>query len=319
MDIILMQQFLRLQQHITPLLELLDAGLRLYRRHLTRFLLLVGMLALPLGAALFGLFLLADRVSESVVVLLILGGLLLTLPLSFYIMGALSRAAVMAVAGEPVRLRAALTIKPRHLAGMGCYGTLFLVVASTMMSIASLACIFLAYLVVFVGIIAATALPLGGGAIEQATAGLLVIVVVLIFIASYVVSLVANGAVYSSAIYALQPFVQDQIGVRAAMQRSLDLVTYRLGQNLLMFFCASLVFGAAALATTLAIGVLVPLPTFFLLGEESAVAQAITAAAWVTGLAAAMPLLPIWMALFYQQRRIARRGEDLAAQLNRVV
>jgi uncharacterized RDD family membrane protein YckC len=90
---------------------------------------------------------------------------------------------------------------------------------------------------------------------------------------------------------------------------------FRFGQNLLIFLCASLVFSAAVLAATLAIGVLVPLPVFFLLGTESTVAQAITAAAWVTGLSAALPLLPIWMALLYRRRRADRDGADLAAQL----
>jgi hypothetical protein len=97
--------------------------------------------------------------------------------------------------------------------------------------------------------------------------------------------------------------------------RSFDLLFFRFGQNLLAFLCASLVFGAAALAITLAIGVLLPLPALFLLGAESLVARAITAAAWVAGLAAALPLLPIWMALLYRRQAAAREGADLAARL----
>jgi len=43
-----------------------------------------------------------------------------------------------------------------------------------------------------------------------------------------------------------------------------------------------------------------------------------TAAAWVAGVSAAVPLLPIWMALLYRRHRAAREGEDLVAQLARL-
>ena len=118
-----------------------------------------------------------------------------------------------------------------------------------------------------------------------------------------------------SVVYALQPLVHEGGRLGAGIRRSIDLLQYRFGHNLLAFICASLVFSAAALAATIAIGALIPLPALFLLGAESNVARAITAAAWVTGLSAAVPLLPIWMALLYRRRAAAREGDELAARI----
>lgn len=306
------------RQTLAPIVELLDDGVRLYRRGFTRFLLLAMIAAVPLGLATVAVFLALDWLSSGLGLLITMLALVGGLPLSLYVMGALSRAATMAAAGQPVDLRRALAIGPLRVAGMGCYGTLFLLVASTAVSVVSSVCICAAYLFVGAGVVAFAATFSAGGAVGEAAATLAIAVSVVAFLAIYAASLVVNGAVYGSAVYALQPFVQEELPLRAAAQRSLDLVGYRFGHNLLAFLCASLVFGAAALAATLAIGVLAPLPALFLLGAESAVARAIAAAAWVVGVAAAAPLLPIWMALLYRRRRAAREGEDLAEQIARL-
>ncbi|HMQ31850.1 MAG TPA: hypothetical protein PKD53_14070, partial [Chloroflexaceae bacterium] len=269
--------------------------------------------ALPLGVAAAAFFLAFEWLETGAGALLavfVAGG---GLPLTLYVMGAISRAAGMAAAGQPVALRRALAIGPLRVAGMGCYGTLFLLVAGAAVSVLSTVCFCVAYLVVGGGIFAVTAALSTGGAIGEAATALAIAVSVLAILAVYAATLVVNGAVYGSAVYAMQPFVQDELPMGAAVRRSLDLVGYRLGANLLAFLSASLVFGAAALAATLAIGLLAPLPALFLLGAESPVARAITAAAWVLGVAAASPLLPIWMALLYKRRRAAREGEELAA------
>lgn len=300
---------------LAPIAELLDDGARLYRRGFTRFLLLAMIAALPLGLVAAAVFLAFDWLTSGPGVAVAMAALVAGLPLSLYSMGALSRAATMAAAGRPVDLRRALAIGPLRVAGMGCYGTVFMLVASTAVSVVSSACICVAYLFVGAGMVAFATTFSAGGALGEAAAALAVAVSVVAFLAIYAASLVVNGAVYGSAVYALQPFVQDELPLGASMRRSLDLVGYRLGHNLLAFLCASLVFGAAALAATLAIGLLAPLPALFLLGAESAVARAIAAAAWVVGVAAAAPLLPIWMALLYQRRRAAREGEELAEQI----
>ena len=304
-----------MRQTFAPILDLLDEGLRLYRDNFSRFLLLVAVAALPLGLSAAAVFLAFDWLQPGFGLLIVLFATILGTPLSLYVMGALSRAATMAVAGQPVRLRRALAIRPLRIIGMGCYGSFFLLVAGTAVSMVSTACFCVVYMVIGVGMVAFAAGSAGAGPLGGAVAGLAFGVSILVFIAVYAASLVVNGAVYGSAVYAVQPFVQDDLRFGASMGRSLDLVGYKLGQNLLAFLSASLVFGAVALASTLAIGLLLPLPALYLLGAESPVAQAITAAAWVAGVAVAAPLLPIWMALLYQRRRTARDGADLAAQI----
>lgn len=295
-------------------MELLDEGLRLYRRGFSRFVLLAGLAALPSSVAVVALFLVADELQSDLSVSLFLIASVVALPVSLYVMGALSRAAVLAAAGEPVRLRQALTIRPLRALGMGCYGTLFLMVSSAVVSALSTVCFCGLYLMIMAGAVAFASVS-GGGALGGAAAGMAFSIVLIALVILYIAGLVVNGAVYGSAIYAMQPFVQDDLAFGAAVQRSVDLVGYRFGHNLLSFLSASLVFGATALAATLAIGLLLPLPALFLLGTESPVARAITAAAWIAAMAAATPLLPIWMALLYQRRRAAREGETLAAQL----
>ena len=49
-----------MRQSFTPILTLLDEGLRLYRREFSRFLLLTALVALPMGLAAAAAFLAAD-------------------------------------------------------------------------------------------------------------------------------------------------------------------------------------------------------------------------------------------------------------------
>jgi hypothetical protein len=304
-----------MRQSFAPILDLLDEGLRLYRGNFTRMLLLSMGAALPLGAIAAGFFLAFDWMGSSAGLTLLLAVVVISLPLTLYIMGALSRAATMAAAGGAVSLRRALAIRPLRVASMGCFGTVFLLAASTAVSMVSTVCFCVAYAVIGVGMFAFAAAFSSAGAMGEAAAVMAVAVSVVVILLIYAATLVVNGAVYGSAVYAMQPFVQEELPMGASVRRSLDLVGYRLGHNLLTFLSASLVFGAAALAATLAIGVLAPLPALFLLGPESAVARAITAACWVLGVAAAAPLLPIWMSLLYRRRRAARDGDELEAQI----
>lgn len=301
-----------------PILDLLDDGLRLYRRAFAPLLLLASIVGLPLGVAVAALFIADDWLAQGPGALL--AGLLLVggLPLSLYVMGALSRAALMAAAGEPVALGRALAIGPLRMLGMGCYGTLFLVAAGAVVSTATSLFFCAAYAFLGVTIVGLASAASGAGAVGGAAVGLLIVVAAVALLLVYLGALVVNGAVYGGTIYALQPFVQDQLPLGAALRRSFDLLFARLGANLLAFSCASLVFTAASLAVTLAVGLLAPLPALFLLGPESPAAQAISAAAWVAGLTAAAPLLPVWMALLYRQRRAARHGEALAARLEQL-
>jgi hypothetical protein len=306
------------RQSLEPILDLLDEGLRLYRRAFAPLLILAALLAVPIGLALAAFLLAGGWLGAGVTSFVFVGLTFTVLPLSLYVMGALSRAALMVADGEPVRLRRALAIRPARVVGMGCYGTVFSFAASVAVSAVSTACLCGAYLVAVAVIGVAVGVGSAGGAAGGAAAGFLVGVGVVAFLVIYAASLVLNGAIYGSVVYVLQPLAHERGGVGQAIGRSLDLLTFRLGQNLLVFLCTSLVFGAVALAATVAIGVLVPLPALFLLGAESVVARAITAAAWVCGICAAVPLIPIWMALLYRRRAAARAGDDLEALLEGV-
>lgn len=302
-----------MRQTLEPILDLLDEGLRLYRRGFAPLLILAALAALPIGLVAVGLVISAEWLSSGLGALLSTLVVFAGLPLSLYVMGALSRAAIMVADGVPVSLRRALAIGPLRVVGMGCYGTVFSFAASIAVSAVSTFCICAAYFVA----VAAVGVAFGvgsAGAAGGAAAGLFIAVGVVAFVAIYAASLVLNGAIYGSVVFVLQPFVHERSGLGQAISRSLDLLVFRLGQNLLAFICASLVFGAVALAATVAVGVLVPLPALFLLGTESTVARAITAAAWVCGISAAVPLLPVWMALLYRRRLADREGDDLAAR-----
>ncbi|MFV9502941.1 MAG: hypothetical protein AB4911_00095 [Oscillochloridaceae bacterium umkhey_bin13] len=303
-------------QPMTSILDLLDRGLRLYRRGFVGLMLLTMAAALPLGFALALLFFAFEQVSTTLALLALFGAFALGMPLSLYAMGALSRGALMLAAGEPLRLRQALALGPLRVVGMGCYGTMFSLVAGTLVSALSgfIFCVF--YLFLGAGIVAIASLGSLGGAAGEAVFSVLGSLVIFGFIMLYAATLVVNGAVYGSVVFAMQPFVHEELGFGGAIQRSLDLVGFRFGHNLLVFLCTSLVFGTAALAATIALGILVPGPILFLLGPESPVARAVAGLAWVLGIAAAVPLLPIWMALLYHERRAIREGDDLVQALH---
>lgn len=302
-----------------PILDLLDEGLRLYRRAFAPLMILAALAGVPLGLVVVALVIAADWLASGVGAFLVVAVLLIGLPVGLYITGALSRAAAMAADGSGVSLRAALQIGPLRVLGMGCYGTLFSLVASVAVGAVTTVCVCGAYVVVVAVVGAAISLGELGGVAGGAVAGFFAAVGVILFLLIYGLSLVINGAIYGSVVFVLQPFVHEGTRLGPAVRRSLDLLTFRLGHNLLTFLCASLVFSAAALALTVAVGVLVPLPALFLLGAESTVAQAISGAAWVAGISLALPLLPIWMALLYRRQVVAREGADLAERLERMV
>ncbi len=300
---------------LEPVLDLLDEGLRLYRRAFPRMLMLASLAALPAGALLAALVIASDWLATPPGVALLLLATLLGLPLGLYVMGAVSRAAVMAANGETVTLRGALALGPLRVLGMGCYGTAFVLVAVSVVSVISSICFCAAYVFGLVSIAVFSSASVVGGTAGAAVsaAGIVAIIVGVMLI--YAALLVLNGAAYGSAIFAVQPFVHERLTAGQAIRQSVDLTFYRFGENILTFLCASLVFGAIVLAATLAIGVLAPLPVLFLLGTESLAARAITAAVWVGAVNVALPLLPIWMALLYRRRLAAWQGAELRARL----
>jgi hypothetical protein len=296
------------------ILELLDEGLRIYRREFPRLALIAALGALPaIGVALL-LVRRPDLVGAVGGILAVYGLFFLSLPLLLYLAGAISRATASALDGRAVTLREALAIGPLRLIGMGCYGVLFLLVLNMAVGMLSMFCFCPLFFVIGVGL-GGIGSSVEGGALGTALAFLLGVIILVAFVLLYGLSLTLSGATYGSLLFSLQPFVQGGLRFGEALQRSIDMTFYRFGANLLTFLCASLIFGALALSVTLAIGVLVPLPLIFLIGAESALAQGISLAAVIAGLTLALPPLPIWMALLYRRRLVESQGGDLAERI----
>lgn len=298
-----------------PILTILDDGLRLYRRSFVTFAALAAIGAVPLVALFVGGSVVSVLIEPAYGTLLTFAGFVVGMPALIYAVGAVSRAAAVARAGGVPTLRSALAIGPGRALGMGCYGSVLLVGLNIAASMVSMVCICPLYLAVAGSFGLLAALFAGGEGISLAAAGLVLALGGLALIVIYLISLAVSGAAYCGAVFSLQPFVHERVRFGAAMSRSVDLLAYRFGGNLLAFICASLVFGAISLAAALAVGVLGPLPLLVALGAESPVTQAAFAAAWVLGVVLATPPLPIWMALLYERRLADREGGDLGARI----
>jgi hypothetical protein len=128
------------------------------------------------------------------------------------------------------------------------------------------------------------------GAVFVVLFGLIILATVLIF-----------GAMLASQVYAVQAFALERRPFGATLSRSIDLLTYRLGRNLLAFIGAGAISGTLSLAylgTLLAGGQ-------SLLGvldiELSLVGQqALTAAVTTASQVLLLPPLPIWMVMIHR-------------------
>lgn len=300
---------------LQSILDILDEGLLLYRRGFVGFILIAASWLVPVAIGIGLSIAAAQLLGEAAVFLIIMGWLLLTLPLGLYLIAGLSRATLAVQRGHTISLRAALAINPLQIAGMGCYGLVFYIITNIIASMLSLLCfcpLYIAMIALFGGI--GSALDTTGG-LGAGLAVLLGMLVALLFVLFYGLSLVLSGATGSALVYGLQPFVQAQVPLGTAIQRSIDLVFYRFARNLLAFVLASAIFGATAIAVSVAIGTLLPLPLLLALGEESPIAQGVSVSAWLLGLIVVLPPLPIWMALLYQRNLAAWQGNDLAERI----
>ncbi|MCG8352140.1 MAG: hypothetical protein MI924_30610 [Chloroflexales bacterium] len=298
---------------LQPILDILDEGLRIYRRGFTSFALLAAIWLTPVAIGIGFAFAAGAFWGSDAIFLLILGGSLLALPLAIYLFAAISRATLAIQQDQRVQFSKVLTIAPTRLMGMGCYGVVFGIIVNILVSMVSafVCCpLYLAFMFLMTGVMSGVS-----SGISVAFTALLGVLGVLFLILIYGLNLVINGAVYSSVIYGLQPFVLDNLSFGASVQRSIDLTFYRTRRNLLAFILASAIFGGIAVAVTTGVGILLPLPLFWALGDESLVAQGISASAWLLGLIVVLPPVPIWMTLLYQQNLSAREGYDLARQI----
>ncbi len=302
-------------RRLNPILDMLDEGLRLYRRGFVGFVLVTAIWFVPVVIGISLSIAAARYWGAWVTLLILLGWGLGTIPLSMYLVGGLSRALLMIQHGYNVQVWSALAIHPLRATGMGCYGLVLYIIASIASSMVSFLCLCPLYTMMVgtigsIGFFTETAGHLGTG-----LAILSGIMLMMVFVLYYGLSLVLSGATFGTLVYGLQPFVQDSLSFGNAIQRSIDLILYRLGYNLLAFMFASAVFGAMAIAVTVAVGVLIPLPLVLALGGESLVVQGVSASAWLLGVALVLPPLPIWMALLYQHNLQRWQGADLSERI----
>lgn len=183
-----------LRAALEPVLDLLDEGLRLYRRTFPRMLMLASLAALPAGALLTASVIASDWLATPSGTVLLLLATLLGLPLGLYVMGAVSRAAAMAANGEAVTLRRTLALGPLRMLGMGCYGTVFVVVAVSVVSVISSVCICVAYVFGFAGFAVFSSASVVGGPAGTAVSVAGIVAVILGVVLIYAVLLVVNGA-----------------------------------------------------------------------------------------------------------------------------
>jgi hypothetical protein len=294
---------------LQPILALLDQGLSLYRRNFVGFLLITASWFVPVAIATGLIVVAASWLDEIWPVLLTIGALLLLFPLLIYLVGGLSRAAVAAAEGRPVRFREAMAIRPRRAVGMGCFTIIYSIIAQVISSFASMLCIcpLYAFGILAVGLVQGV---LGGSNLGGAG-----IIAVGIFLVAFYASLMISGATGCGLFYGLQPWVQEARPFGETLGRSLELIGYRLWRNLLVWLVAALLVAAGGLAVMATLGTLLPLPLLYALGGESPIVQAVAIGAWLVGFIAVVPPLPIWMALLYQRNRGAYEGADLAARI----
>ncbi|OAN46918.1 hypothetical protein A6A03_11465 [Chloroflexus islandicus] len=291
-------------------INLLDEGVNLYRRYLSTFALLAALFSLPALIVTFNLLFSLGDLEETFFedLFLILAGLLFT---SLLMIPPLTRATRMAVDGQPPSLRSVLWRWPQIgrwlIASM--YGGAMALVWVMIMSSVSGVLMFIAFCVL-IAVVFVTSTALSTSA--------LIVFLPLIIIAgliAYFLYLVLSASGLVAALYSIQPIIDDTIPIGFAFKLSWSLLFRRFSYNVLVFACAALLFSVLAVIVTLTIAVLLPAPFGLLFGAEHPLTRGLSAVAWVIGLTAAMPLLPIWSTLHYRQMLAERNGVDLARRI----
>jgi hypothetical protein len=294
-------------------LRLLDDGLRLYRRNFSSFVLVGSVVLIPMAVAglLIGTFVRTQLGETWATIGSGLGGLV-QYPIVLYACMGLSRTTESALQGRPLKLRDALRLRPLRGLGMGCYGLVLAVVLVTFTMILGVAIVCpILYMMIFgIGILGRVG---GSGSL-----GAIGSVFGVFFSLIVVVTLLITCAMLASLAYAVQAFALEDRRVGSAISRSLDLLLFRIGRNLLVFIGAGAIIGTLLIAytgTLLAGGA----SLFQLLDLQlspiatQALSSAVITASWVL----LLPPLPIWMALLHRALAEERDGADLVAEIER--
>lgn len=295
-------------------LDVLDQGFWLYRRHLPSFALVAATLltVLAIGAlALSALIRATLGDSDAWLLFTWFLALLLGYPLLLYAFAALSRAADAGLNGRPILVREALRIAP----GRGCSMVLFNGVFAIITGIAAGA----------IGVALACPLIFGLGMtgaifsaflLDSSSAALLAMVGVVGQI-STLWSMTIFGAWLAGLVLALQPFAIDAQNVRMAVRRVTGLLDAPVGRTLLMFAGAGAIFGTlAVIYTGSLIMLLVLIADNVELNLPATVGDAIAIVTIVGSLVLLLPPLAIWMTIFHRRLTQEHDGVELAAHID---
>lgn len=295
-------------------LEVLDDGLRLYRRYLAGFTLVATTVLVLL--ALFALSFMALVRSQlgttagwsflAFCVLLLVG-----YPLLLYAFASLSRAAVAAIDGRTITLGAALRLSPLRGCGMVFFNLLFSIIAA--MAAGVLMAIFscpATYVSLMLAVLTSAASSTGGSV--SAALGFVGIIGQI----STLWTITVAGAWLASCVYALQSFVLEQRSWGQSVSRSIDVLATRFGQSLLMFLGAGAIFGTLLLAylgSMLALSLLIQ--DWLAIDLPPLAGDVITIVLSVASLVILLPPLAIWMAMFYRRQARERDGEEITRRV----
>ena len=293
------------------ILDLLDHGLAIYRRGFLSFMSISSLAIVPTSIVLILGFGAVALYNLDIMVLFILLVLPFGVVLLFIGAGAISRIAVAMQHAETMSIGQALHFAPRQVASLSCWGSVVYVGANMLTSLLTCLC----FLPAFFGVFFSFAAWFNAPFLTDFIGVLAIFSFIFITLTFYAVVLILNGTCYGFSLFAIQAMLDESLRFGPAVQRSSDLIFYRIGSHLLFQFVISLCFTSLTLIVTFTAASLIPLPAVWLIGPESPITVTLSGAAWLIGAIIALPVLPIWNALLYQRRHHERYGEDLAERI----
>jgi hypothetical protein len=290
------------QRQALPVLALFDDGLRLYRQHAPRFVLITTLGMVPLALALRIVARAAAWFDPAWALWLRLVLLPCCVALIVFVVGSLSLAASRALDREPLVL-GKLLLGPLRVVAASVASLSYAIVAQGFYILIALSLGILLATIFFVIQQIVLQLPFGGA--------LLLDLLVLSAVASIYLALTAAfGVPYVSVIYALQPWFHEQHSFRAQRLRSRALRLAQFGDDFTIFFWAALLTSLVALSLIASLELLVRL-----LVSDPALLRTITRIGWIVIAIVLLPPLPIWMTLVYRRVVAMYDGGELAARI----
>ncbi len=298
--------------HALPLvLEVLDDGLRLYRRHLASFTSVATavLIVVALLATSFMAFVRAE-LGEGWSMLAFAIVLLSGYPLVLYTFAALSRATASALDGQPITVPGSLRLNPMRGCGMVLFNVLFATITSICSSIFSIVII---CPMMYISLLSSGLFASFGDdntTIAGVAFGLIFSQIGTLW------SIIMAGAWVASVVYALQAFVLEQRSWTGTAGRAFDLVFTHFGRSLLMFSGAGAIFGTLIVSYLGSLLVLIgTLESRFGLTLPPLAGDIVTIVLTVGSLVVLLPPLAIWMAIYHRRMARERDGHEIVQRV----